>query len=246
LWPWCTAAARPCPPQERAVVATSWPALRGVIGAALNEQVCVCALACVCVEERGRARAHTQGIATAVLDGSPLELAAAVGRLHRPQGPPSCVCGAGGDGARRAPSPPPPLSSDAARPGPRHRHGLRAGLTLVAANHLFLVDAALSPGAVAQVSRHPPPALALPRPSPHAPPAPLLQLIGRIARQGQAAPACYVYRPRRRALHRGARAAPPRARPRAQSESGAAALSSMERLGAAGAPSSPAQDGGAQ
>ena len=43
-----------------------------------------------------------------------------------------------------------------------------AGLTLVAANHLFLVDVALSAGSVAQ-------------------------LIGRIARQGQARPACFVY-----------------------------------------------------
>ena len=43
-----------------------------------------------------------------------------------------------------------------------------AGLTLVAANHLFLIDAALSAGSVAQ-------------------------LIGRIARQGQTRPACFVY-----------------------------------------------------
>ena len=51
------------PPGERAVVATSWPALRPVIGAALR----------------------SQGVPTAVLDGSPSQLAAAVGEFIAPQ-----------------------------------------------------------------------------------------------------------------------------------------------------------------
>jgi hypothetical protein len=185
------------PPGEKAVVATSWPHLRTIISEVLSQE----------------------GISNVVVSGSPAEIAHAVARfMHgggRGTGGSSSSSSSSGSGSSAALALPPlpaarqkAVSQGLAAGQPLAAAdilvlGLNtdcAGLTLTAANPLFVMDPVLSPVVMVREERPTlwPTESTAPAPTlSHSPPSLLslcvqAQTIGRIARQGQTKP-CIIY-----------------------------------------------------
>jgi len=136
-----------------------------------------------------------QGVATAVLDGSPLQPSLPPWAPPSTPRPPSCVRGAGGAGGQACPlaSPPHRLTQAAPWSSPSARTARASRSSPAKCPPCFSSTPPLARGRGAGEPT-PPRCASAPRPTPHCPPCATAQLIGRIARQGQAAPACgYVY-----------------------------------------------------